>query len=61
VWTPEQVRAIIGSVLERYRALIACAALTGARLGELLALRWKHIDSEGGNCELSKACGAAGW
>jgi len=47
VWTPEQVRAIIGSVPERNRALFACAALTGARLGELLALRWKHIDLDG--------------
>jgi integrase len=47
VWTPEQVRAIIGSVPERYRALFACAALTGARLGELLALQWKHSDFDG--------------
>lgn len=47
VWTPEQVRAIIGAAPERYRALIACAALTGARLGELLALQWKHIDFDG--------------
>ena len=47
VWTPEQVRAIIGSVSERHRALFACAALTGARLGELLGLQWKHIDFDG--------------
>lgn len=46
-WTSAQVRAIIGSVPERYRALFACAALTGARLGELLALQWKHIDFDG--------------
>ncbi|HUU13876.1 MAG TPA: site-specific integrase, partial [Terriglobia bacterium] len=46
-WTTEQVRAIIGSAPERYRALFACAALTGARLGELLALQWKHIDFDG--------------
>ncbi len=47
VWTPDQVRTIIGSVPERYRALFACAALTGARLGELLGLQWKHIDFGG--------------
>jgi len=47
VWTTEQVRAIIGSAPERYGALFACAALTGARLGELLALQWKHIDFDG--------------
>lgn len=27
-----------------YRALLASAALTGARLGELLGLQWKHVD-----------------
>jgi integrase len=47
IWTPEQVRAIIGSVPEHYRALFSCAALTGARLGELLALQWKHVDFDG--------------
>jgi integrase len=47
VWTPEQVRTIIGSVPERYRALFTCAALTGARLGELLGLQWKRIDFDG--------------
>ena len=27
--------------------MFACAALTGARLGELLALLWKHVDIDG--------------
>jgi len=44
VWTAEQVKAIIGGAPAQYRGLFACAALTGARLGELLALQWKHID-----------------
>lgn len=47
VWNPEQVRAIIASVPERFRALFTCAALTGARLGELLGLQWRHIDFDG--------------
>jgi integrase len=47
VWSPEQVRSIIQSVPERYRMLFACAVLTGARLGELLGLQWKHIDFDG--------------
>jgi integrase len=44
VWAPNQVRLILGAVPQAYRALFACAALTGARLGELLGLQWKHVD-----------------
>jgi integrase len=43
-WTPNQVRLILEAVPAAYRGLFACAALTGARLGELLGLQWKHID-----------------
>jgi len=46
IWKPEQVRGIIERVPQQYRALFTCAALTGARLGELLGLQWKHIDFE---------------
>ena len=46
VWTPDQVRAILSEVRANYRALFACAALTGARLGELLGLQWKHVNLE---------------
>jgi integrase len=44
IWTPNQVRLIVESAPSAYRALFAVSALTGARLGELLALKWKHID-----------------
>lgn len=46
-WTPEQVRAIIATTPAQYRVLFACEAFTGARLGEVLGLQWKHIDLEG--------------
>jgi len=44
VWTPEQLRLIVDSVPKNDRNLFQCAMLTGARLGELLGLQWKHID-----------------
>ncbi len=47
VWTPQQVKGILEAVPQDYRALFVCAALTGARLGELLGLQWKHVDFEG--------------
>lgn len=43
-WTPAQVRAIVEASPPQFRALFVCAALTGARLGELLGLQWKHVD-----------------
>ena len=46
VWTPEQIKKIIGAVQGVYHALFVTAALTAFRLGELLALQWKHIDFE---------------
>jgi len=42
-WTPE-LRAIVDAAPGEFRGLFQCAMLTGARLGELLGLQWKHID-----------------
>lgn len=39
IWTPEQIKRIVGAISEEHRALFDCAALTGARLGELLGLQ----------------------
>lgn len=43
-WTPEQVRRILENVAAEFRCLFICVALTGLRLGELLALQWKYVD-----------------
>jgi integrase len=46
VWTPEQIKSIIGAVHGVHHALFVTAALTAFRLGELLGLQWKHVDFE---------------
>ena len=40
----EAIRQIIERIPEKHQALFVCVALTGMRLGELLALRWINID-----------------
>jgi integrase len=42
--TVDQVYAIAGAIVPRYRALVLLAAFTGLRLGELRALRRKRLD-----------------
>jgi integrase len=49
VWSPEQVHKIIQSAPPQYRPLFALVALTGVRVGELLALQWKHVDFQAGS------------
>ncbi len=41
---PEQVRRLHDALPEPCRTLVMLAALTGMRIGELLALRWNAID-----------------
>jgi integrase len=43
------------SVPKTRRGLFQCAMLTGARLGELLGLQWKHIDFESQTLEIRQA------
>lgn len=45
LWTPEQLRAFLATADgHRLSAFYRMAAYTGARRGELLFLRWHHID-----------------
>jgi integrase len=49
VWSPEQLRAFIGSVRsDRLFAAWLLAATTGMRRGELLGLRWTDLDLDAG-------------
>jgi len=42
--TAEQVRKVIKATSDEHRPALLMVALTGLRIGELLALRWKNID-----------------
>lgn len=55
IWNPQQLKLIVDSVLASHRSLFQCAMLTGARLGELLGLQWKHIDFESKKLEIKQA------
>ncbi|MGB9791892.1 MAG: tyrosine-type recombinase/integrase [Thermacetogeniaceae bacterium] len=50
VWNEEEARQFLAYAKEkcRYYPLFALALATGARLGELLALRWEDVDLEEG-------------
>jgi integrase len=43
---PEEIRRLLDAASPEYRPLFATAVLTGARQGELLALRWGDLDLE---------------
>jgi integrase len=55
VWSPEQLKLIVDSVPKHHRSLFQCAMLTGARLGELLGLQWKHVDLASQALEIKQA------
>jgi integrase len=41
---PDQIRQVLEALPEPCRTLVLLAVASGMRIGELLALRWKHID-----------------
>jgi integrase len=42
--SPAQVQTLLGSLAEPCRTVVLTAVLTGMRIGEILALRWKRLD-----------------
>lgn len=42
--TPDQVRWLLGVLPEPMKTMVLVAVLSGLRVGEVLALRWKHLD-----------------
>ena len=47
--SPEQVSILLNALAEPCRTLVLIATLTGLRIGELLALRWKNLDLKSGS------------
>ena len=44
VLSAEQVRKVIEAVADEYKPLFVVTAVTGMRIGEILALRWQDLD-----------------
>ena len=42
--SPEQVSKVIEAIADEYKPLFVVAAVTGMRIGEILAFRWQDID-----------------
>jgi len=55
IWTAEQVQAIVNAVPATYCVLFKLIALTGARLGEVLGLQWKHVDLQSGKVHIHQS------
>jgi integrase len=52
---PPQIRQLLAVLPEPCRTLVLLAVLTGLRIGELLALRWKHADFLRGAIEVRES------
>jgi len=51
----EALAKLLGQLREPYRSMVILAALTGLRVGELLALRWKVVDLPRGTICISES------
>ena len=53
-YSVDQVRMLLGVLTEPCASVVAVAVLTGMRIGEILALRWKRIDLLGATLEVAE-------
>ncbi len=44
--TPQEVSAVVAATTERWKPVFLTAQLTGARISEILGLRWKDVDTD---------------
>ncbi len=61
-YRPEEIHALVGATTDpTYEALFLTAALTGLRLGELRALRWRDVDLMSQRVHVERSfCGVSG-
>jgi hypothetical protein len=50
----EQTRMLLGTLTEPCASVVSIAVLTGMKIGEILALRWKRIDLLGATLEVAE-------
>jgi integrase len=51
----EALEKLLKQLREPYRSMVILAALTGLRVGELLALRWRMVDLTAGTVRISES------
>ena len=58
-YSPAEMRRLLAVLPEPCRSVVSVAVLTGMRIGEILALRWKRIDMLRGTIEVAEnySCG----
>jgi integrase len=54
ILTPAQIETLLAELPERHRPLVAFAAYTGVRAGELRALTWRDVDFETRSVRITK-------
>lgn len=55
VLTAEDVTKLLSQLREPVRTIVTLAALTGLRVGELLALRWRAVDLDSGALRITES------
>jgi integrase len=53
-YSPAQIQKLLPELLEPCRTVVKAAVLTGLRIGEILALKWKRIDLLHGTLEVAE-------
>jgi integrase len=59
--TIEQFRSLLAALPEPVRTMVLLCGFTGVRAGELLALRWRHIDVERGVLQVRESVHRGGF